>query len=220
MYDHSNPAPYFPSNLDDFAPWVAIHGLTAPYGKCQCGCGERTDLAKKTDMRRHIARGKFNRFVQNHHSKRSLSDLFWSNVVAGDKDVCWEWQGFLLDGYGVITRASETVRAHRASYEMHKGPIPEGFFVCHACDNRRCVNPDHLFAGTPNDNAQDMIRKGRDRKVAGEQSPHAKLTTMEVLEIRALRKLGAIRREVAERFGVSLALIDKVASRQAWKHVR
>ena len=80
---------------------------------------------------------------------------------------CQEWpKGRSGVGYGLGHRNKETFLAHRATWEHFHGPIPKGMYVCHHCDNRACINPDHLFLGTPTDNAQDMIRKGRDRMPA------------------------------------------------------
>lgn len=86
-------------------------------------------------------------------------------ALASTDGTCWEWMGRRdKDGYGSFRMSpSETDLAHRASWRLHRGPIPEGLFVLHRCDNPPCVNPEHLFLGTQADNVHDMYAKQRDR---------------------------------------------------------
>ena len=107
--------------------------------------------------------------------------------------------------------------AHRYSWELHIGPIPNGICVLHSCDNRRCVNPAHLFLGSKFDNAQDAARKGRMQR--GADRPLARLTEAKVREIRWRRAAGVTMNVLAIRFGVSRQTISNVVARRAWKHV-
>jgi hypothetical protein len=95
-------------------------------------------------------------------------ESFWSRVNRAGDGECWEWQGPLYrNGYGAISINGIKTRAHRYSFELHKGPIPAGKMILHSCDNRRCVNPAHLRPGTAKDNIQDAIARGRIGKRAG-----------------------------------------------------
>jgi hypothetical protein len=136
---------------------------------------------------------------------------------------CWVWIAgtFKSGGYGafrVMNRGNITVRAHRFSYELVNGQIPEGLHALHHCDNPRCVRPSHLFAGTNLQNTQDKVTKGRQRR--GETAPLAKLTEVQVGEIRAIYASGqANQYELATRYGVSQGTVWDVVSRRGWKHV-
>lgn len=124
---------------------------------------------------------------------------------------CWLWtSGWSLDGYGVMNR---NVRAHRRAYELYVGPIPEGMVVCHKCDTRCCVNPDHLFVGTITENNADRDRKGRSKYFKGSESPSSKLNEDQVAEIisdpRPQRIIGMA-------YGVSQSTISLIKSRKRW----
>lgn len=97
---------------------------------------------------------------------RSILSRFWDKVAVRERG-CWEWEGaHTTKGYGLFSITQTTTKkkvwqAHRLSWIIHHGPIPDGLMVCHDCDNPSCVNPAHLFLGTAQDNMDDMLRKGR-----------------------------------------------------------
>lgn len=125
---------------------------------------------------------------------------------------CWNWVGAsrMSNGYGAVWHNGKVQGAHRVAFELWLGVIPDGMHICHHCDNRICVNPDHLFAGTNLDNRRDAVRKGRHKtpiSLRGYSHPSAKLTPMLVLQIRASNK-GC--RFWASALGVSKTTITKV----------
>jgi len=133
---------------------------------------------------------------------------------------CWLWTGMLQDrGYGHFCFQQKTVRAHRAAWEMFCGPIPSGQHVLHRCDNRACVNPDHLFLGTHGDNMRDRNSKGRARGPRGEAASQAKLTREDVVGIRYGAKIGLETAMLAEVYGVNKSTIQRIVSRKLWDHV-
>ena len=124
-------------------------------------------------------------------------------------------------GYGRIyikdNRGRRMDLAHRVAWERANGPIPGGLFVRHSCDNRGCVNTEHMFLGTHKDNMYDMKAKGR--SLRGSRHNLAKLNESQVLEIRKLQRDGVMGKEIAKAYGVSNALISMIKTRKLWAHL-
>jgi HNH endonuclease len=131
---------------------------------------------------------------------------------------CWEFTGHRRRGYGTFWLRGTNVQAHRASWLIHHGEVPAGQHVCHRCDNRACVNPEHLFLGTAADNIADKCAKGRQAK--GSDNGRAKLTERDVAEIRWRIRNGARDPQLAGAWGVSVSLIKQIRRRQVWRHVQ
>ena len=144
-----------------------------------------------------------------------IADRFWQKVEK--TKTCWNWTASLdRKGYGKIGVGREsTLAAHRVSYELANGPIPEGKYVCHTCDNPACVKPDHLFLGTHLDNMKDMIKK--DRHCRGQMARHAKLTNNDVLAIRSIQ--GVSNTEIAKQFNITDSNVSYIRKRKTWKHI-
>lgn len=173
---------------------------------------------------------------------------FWAKVdKSAGPDGCWPWTGGRLPfGYGIFQMGTGPKKAHRVSWAMAHGSVPEDLLVLHRCDNPPCVNPDHLFLGTHADNASDKMKKGRhtpcpgDRNgmrkhpenaargdrhgrylhpemtARGEQHGQAKLTEKEVRQILASTGRDS---DIAERFNVSRTTVARIRSRRLWRHV-
>lgn len=147
-----------------------------------------------------------------------LKSKFWPKVQQGSIDECWEWLGVrTARGYGRMRIGDHLVIAHRISYTIQHGEIPEGLFVCHKCDNPPCCNPAHLFLGTPLENAGDMVRKGRQTR--GEKHCRAKLTDEQVIEIRQRWAARPTQQQLADEYGISVTVLNRVLYKRAWGHV-
>lgn len=151
---------------------------------------------------------------------RPLAERFWEKVIK--TNTCWLWNACFHrnSGYGSfgISR-SITDHAHRIAWILTYGPIPEGLFICHKCDNRLCVRPDHLFAGTQKDNLQDMKRKGRGTIAnRGAGSGKTKLTDIDVANIRKLSAVGLSMAEIGRRYTMAGTSISRIVHRKRWKY--
>lgn len=169
---------------------------------CGAPCARRAKQCKKC--------------VRKGPQPRDVAERVWARIdKSGD---CWEWLGAKGVGYGKMfigSRKDGTLRnaqVTRIVWELTYGPIPEGLFVCHRCDNRGCCRPDHLFLGTCAENLADMRKKGRGHP----PTPKSKLTIDDVHAVRALLGVEP-QKKIAEQFGVSLGTIAAIACGRSWK---
>ena len=151
--------------------------------------------------------------------KLTQRERFLAKVAPDPVSGCWMWQGAgSPSGYGIASSNRKRISAHRLAWKLFKGEIKPGIFICHKCDVRACVNPDHLFPGTPADNSQDMKQKIRHRR--GEQHPLSKLTEDRVARIKALLAEDKLSlSEIAREFGVATSAIFSIKKGRAWRHV-
>lgn len=154
-------------------------------------------------------------------SKVPIEERFWEKVNKKGEEECWEWTASLDDkGYGqlfVDWNVKRPVAVHRLSYELHKGPIPEGLLVRHKCHNSKCVNPNHLETGTQKDNMEDAVEAGRN--TYGDKNGMASLTNEQVREIKNMLNNGVKGRYIAKKFCVSEVVISNIKTGKTWFRV-
>lgn len=153
---------------------------------------------------------------------RTLADRFDEILVEGDNG-CLNWPASRnLGGYGRLWVDNKEMRTHRYAYERANGPIPEGLFVLHRCDNPSCCNIDHLFLGTNADNMNDMYQKGRghDSWLAGESRSNSKLTDRIVQECKILHYFTGVEQgALADHYGISNQVLNLAIRGKRWSHL-
>jgi AraC-like DNA-binding protein len=151
------------------------------------------------------------------HSHRHLSVMGRFLLNVNKTDACWLWTGTINKfGYGRFSIKAVHYTAHRISYELFVGQIPEGLFLLHSCDNPSCVNPSHLSPGTHTDNMKDMFNKHRQVDHSGSRNPSAKLTEENVDYIRSCPNTQTSCKELAKQFGVVENTIKRVFTGDRW----
>lgn len=175
-------------------------------------------------------------------------ERYWKKVKIGKEDECWEWTGYRdRDGYGQVWWDSHGQYAHRVAWQIANGPVPDGFLVCHTCDNPPCCNINHLFLGSHAENMADRDRKGRqasgdqngsrlhpesrargeqhysrlhpEKLARGERVNTAKLNEEKVKQIRKLCAEGLSQSEVAIQLDTHRTTVNQIVLRKIWKHV-
>lgn len=142
---------------------------------------------------------------------------FLSKIIINQETGCWIWTASTRGGYGYFWY-DKSESAHRVSYEHFIGPIPDGLDVLHTCDNKLCVNPEHLFVGTHQDNMFDMSEKGR--STIGERYPNSKLTEESVRSIRQRYDTQYISySELSKMYNISKAQIGCIIRGENWSHI-
>ncbi len=175
---------------------------------CECGCGQFTNLDCKSNPCR---------FRVGHATRRPVASRFWNKV--NKTHSCWLWTGnkSKWSGYGFVKINGTRYFTHRISWQICNGDIPTGMCVLHHCDVRLCVNPDHLFLGTPTDNSNDKVSKGRQCK--GSSHGLSKLSESQVLELLGSPAIPAS--FFSAKFGVSDRTIRNIRyNKSCWKHLK
>lgn len=151
--------------------------------------------------------------------QRPLDVKFWERCPADRPiDGCWVFNNSKNGGRGYVWHNRRLLMAHRVSWVVHYGPIPVGVNVLHSCDNPPCVNPNHLFLGTQQDNVDDMVRKGRQASIdltvrVGQQNGMSKLSDTDRYRLLELRRQGWLRKDLANEFGITESQVGRICRR-------
>ena len=169
---------------------------------CQCGCGQSVTRPE-------------NHFINTHAQRQLTSEsLFWKHIQK--TETCWLWTGAQINmHYGLLTFKQRNYLAHRFSWILHYGPIPQGLQVLHDCDHPLCCRPNHLFLGTQADNMADMARKGRHWMRQPSNMYRLKLNA-EAIKVICFLKGQKTQKALAKAYKVHQSHICKIQSRKRW----
>lgn len=165
-------------------------------------------------------KGVIQRILRGTNILNTRRNLFFSNVLIPEsEDGCMIWISSKRRGYGRFLVNDKNINAHRFSYELFVGEIPEKMIVLHKCDNPSCVRPDHLEIGTHQDNARDTVSKHRHKAMRGEKNGMAKLNESQVKEIKDKLKKGYYCLDLADEYQVDITTISKINVGKHWRHI-
>jgi hypothetical protein len=154
--------------------------------------------------------------------QRPLPEQFWPKVERRGPEDCWPWIASRRPtGYGQLRRANRNLKAHRVSWELHRGPIPLGMVVMHTCDNPPCVNVAHLRLATQSANLADMRAKARGSggRMPGSANPASKLTEEQVIALRSEAAAGASFRALGRSYGLNKKTVAQIVRREIWRSI-
>jgi hypothetical protein len=195
---------------------IIVEKIVKGKWKCKCKCGNFLEVSSSNLPNTKTCGCSKRKQNEIYLEKRKMQFLKKIKVIK----TCWEWQGFINKlGYGTTSLRSKFILAHRLAWILFKEEIPKEIHVCHTCDNPLCVNPDHLFLGTHQDNMNDMFMKNR-KSHKGENHPRSKLCEKDINEIFKLRKNGWTQTKIAELFGVYQTVISRILNKKLWSHIK
>lgn len=156
-----------------------------------------------------------------------MPDRFWLKVDVRGPEECWEWKAAYRNAththkYGAFWMNGRHHPANKIAWEIANGPMPEGMFACHSCDNPGCCNPRHIFPGTTQENTADKMSKGRHPQ--GEAVHNARLKKQDIIEIRARKPVGrkapiGLRDEIASKYGITKHYVTEIWAGKSWRVV-
>ena len=159
------------------------------------------------------------RILTESETRQKAERQFWPKVnLPDDRSECWTWNAATRGGYGNLKINQVSIKAHRLSYALAHGVIPGAFIVCHHCDTPLCVNPHHLFLGTSQDNADDMVSKGRQSVAnqSGARNGNAKINDAQLEEIRARIAAGETNVSIAKDYPIGHAMVSRIRRGRAY----